>query len=94
MALTEDVLLEFIVFDATRVVGVDHLEEWVDELALDGDLQLSDQVCDLVDSEVATLVQVEVVEDLLKELRVLAGELPHARLNFAEQVGNSLLSDS
>ena len=39
------------------------------------------------------LVQVEVVEDLLKELWVLAGELPDARLNFAEQVGDGLLSD-
>ena len=39
------------------------------------------------------LVQVEVVEDLLKELWVLAGELPDARLNFAEQVGDGLLGD-
>lgn len=29
--------LELIVLDDTRVIGVDDLKEWVDELALDGD---------------------------------------------------------
>lgn len=70
---SENVLLEFIVLDAARVVCVDNLEEGVDELALDGDLQLGNEIGDLVNSEVTALVQVEVVEDLLKELRVLAG---------------------
>lgn len=70
---SENVLLEFIVLDAARVVCVDNLEEGVDELALDGDLQLGNEIGDLVNGEVTALVQVEVVEDLLKELRVLAG---------------------
>lgn len=91
---TQDVLLKLVVLDAARVVHVDHLEEGVDKLALDGDLQLSDQVGHLVDGEVAALVQVEVVEDLLKELWVLAGQLPNAALNFAQEVGDSLLGDA
>ena len=40
------------------------------------------------------LVKVEVVEDLLEELRVLSSELPHARLNFAKKVRDGLLSDT
>ena len=94
LALAEDVLLELIVLDPARVVRVDDLEEGVDELALDADLQLGDQVGHLVDRQVPALVQVEVIKDLLQELRVLASELPHARLNFAEQVGDSLLGDA
>ena len=94
LALAEDVLLEFVVLDAARVVGIDDLEEGVDELALDADLQLGDQVRHLVDRQVSALVQVEIVKDLLQELRVLAGELPHARLNFAKEVGDGLLGDA
>ena len=39
----------------------------------------------------STLVQVEIVEDLLKELRVLAGELPDAGLDLAQKVRDRLL---
>ena len=92
--MAENVALELSVFNAARVVCVDDLEEGVDELALDRNLQLGDQVGDFVDGEVAALVEVEVVEDLLEELRVLTGELPNARLNLAEEVRDGLLGDS
>ena len=93
-SLTQNVGFELCVLDAARVVSVNHLEEGVDELALNGDLQLGDQVGDLVDGEVAAGVQVEVVKDLLQEGRVLSSQLPNARLNFAQEVGDCLLSDS
>ena len=91
--LAEDVLLKLLVLNAAWIVSVDDLEEGVDKLSLDWYLQLGDQVSDLVNGKVSTLVQVKVIEDLLKELRVLAGELPDARLNFTKQVGDGLLSD-
>ena len=84
--LAANVLLELVILDATRVVCINHLEEGVDELALNRNLQLSDKVGHLVDGQVTALVQVKVVEDLLQELGVLAGEFPDASFDFAEQV--------
>ena len=90
-SFAEDIGLKLFVFDATTVVFVDDLEEGVDELALDGDLQLRDEVGDLVDGEVTTLVEVKVVEDLLKEGGVASGQLEHASLHLSEEVGDGLL---
>jgi len=41
-----------------------------------------------------TLVQIEVVEDLLEELWVLAGQLEDTRFDLTEKVIDSLLGDS
>ena len=87
----KNVGLELVVLNAARVVCINDLEEGVHELALHRNLQLRDQVGDFVDREVTALVKVEVVKDLLQELRVLAGELPHARLDLAQKMGNGLL---
>jgi len=43
---------------------------------------------------VTALVKIEIVEDLLEELRVLSGKLPNARLNFAKKMGDGLLGDT
>ena len=92
--LAEDVGLELSVLNAARVVSIYNLEEGVDKLALNRNLQLSDKVGDLIDGEVTTLVEVEVVEDLLKELGLLAGKLPNAGLDFTEKVRHGLLGNS
>jgi len=43
---------------------------------------------------VTALVQVEVIEDLLQEFRVITSELHDTGLNFGEQVLNGLLDHS
>lgn len=52
----ENVGLELLVLNAAGVVGVDHLEEGVDVLALNTDLQLGNKVSYLVDGQVSALV--------------------------------------
>ena len=76
--LAEDISLKLSVLNTARVVSIYNLEEGVDKLALNRNLQLCDEVGDLIDGEVTALVEVKVVEDLLEELRVLTGQLPHA----------------
>lgn len=93
LSFAENVSLEFIVFDATCVVFVDHLEEGVYILPLDRDLKLGDEVSDFVNSEVTALVEVEVVEDLAEEGGVASGELENAGFHFAEEVRDGLLGD-
>ena len=90
---TKDVSLKFFVLDSTRVVLVYNLEEWVDILSLNRNFQLSDEVGNFIDSKVTTLVQIEIVEDLFEEGRVLSGQLKDTSLNLAEQVGDCLLGD-
>lgn len=80
--LAHDVGLKLSVLNNARVVGINHLEEWVHILALDADLQLCDQVCDLINSETTRLVQVEVVEDLSQQVRVLSGQLEDTVADF------------
>ena len=82
----KDVSLKFFVLDSTRVVLVYNLEEWVDILSFNRNLKLSDEVGNFIDSKVTTLVQIEIVEDLFEEGRVLSGQLKDTSLNFAEQV--------
>lgn len=89
----EDVGFEFVVFNATRVVDVDHLEEWVDVLALNGDFKFGDEVRHFINSQVSTLIQIEVVKDLAKECLILAGKFENASFDFAEEVRDSLLGD-
>lgn len=67
VSLAKNVCFEFVVLNATRVVLVDDFEERVHVLALHGDLQLCDQVRHLVDCQEATLIQIEIVEDLLQK---------------------------
>ena len=90
---TKDVSLKFFVLDSTRVVLVYNLEEWVDILSFNRNLKLSDEVGNFIDSKVTTLVQIEIVEDLFEEGRVLSGQLKDTSLNLAEQVGDCLLGD-
>jgi len=71
--LTHDEGLELVVLNSSRVVLVDNLKEWIDVLSLDGDLQLGNEVGNLINGQVTTLVQIEIVEDFLEELWVLAG---------------------
>jgi hypothetical protein len=92
-SLAENVGFEFFVFNSATVVFINNLEEGVDVLPLDRDLELGDEVGGFVNSEVAALVQIEIVEDLSKESRVTASQLENARLNFAEEVRDSLLGD-
>ena len=89
----KDVSLKFFVLDSTRVVLVYNLEEWVDILSFNRNLQLSDEIGNFIDSKVTTLVQIEIVEDLFEEGRVLSGQLKDTSLNLAEQVGDCLLGD-
>ena len=90
---SKDVSLKFFVLDSTRVVLVYNLEEWVDILSFNRNLQLSDEIGNFIDSKVTTLVQIEIVEDLFEEGRVLSGQLKDTSLNLAEQVGDCLLGD-
>ena len=71
--MTHDEGLELVVLNSSRVVLVDNLKEWIDVLSLDGDLQLGNEVGNLINGQVTTLVQIEIVEDFLEELWVLAG---------------------
>ena len=89
----ENVGFKLIVLDTARVVDVDNLEEGVDVLSLHGDLKLCNEVCDLVNSQMAALIQIEVIEDLLEEFWVAAGQFEDTALDFTEEVGNSLLGD-
>ena len=89
----KDVSLKFFVFNSTGVVLVYNLEEWVDILSFNRNLKLSDEVGNFIDSKVTTLVQIEIVEDLFEEGRVLSGQLKDTSLNLAEQVGDCLLGD-
>ena len=82
-SLPGNVRLKLVELNTTWVVCIDYLEEWVDVLALNRNLQLRYQVGDLINGEVATLVEVEVVKDLLKERWVLARELPNAWLDLS-----------
>lgn len=93
LSFGENVGLKFVVLDAATVVLVYNLEEGVDVLALDGDLQFCNQIGHFVDSEVAALVQVEVLENLLKESWVFARQLEDAGLDLSEEVGHGLLGD-
>ena len=92
-SFTENVGFEFVVFDSSGVVHVHDLEEWVDVLSFDRDLKLRDEICHFVDCEVAALIQIEVIEDLLQEAWFAAGKFKHATLDFAEEMGNCLLGD-
>jgi len=92
-SLAEDVGLELVVFNAARVVHVDDLEEGVDVLALNRNLELGNEVGHFVDGEVATLVQIEIVEDLSKEGGVAASQLENAGLDLTEKVRHGLLGD-
>lgn len=82
--MAEDVSLKLFVFNATGVVGIDDLEEWVNVLALNGNLQFCDEVGYFINGEVATLVEVEVAENLAEEVGVFTCELPNAGSNFSE----------
>ena len=93
LLVVEDVGLKFIVFDSARVVDVDDLEEWVDVLSLNGDLKFCNQVGHLIDRKMSTLIQIEIVEDLLEEGWVTAGQFEDTALNLTEEVGDSLLGD-
>ena len=67
LLVSEDVGFEFFELDATGVVFVDYLEEWVDVLSFDGNLKFGDEVGYFVDCEVPALIQIKVIEDLLDE---------------------------
>ena len=67
LLVVENVGFKLVVFNSSRVVDIDHLEEWIDVLSFDGDLELGNEVGHLVDGEVAALIQIEIVEDLSQE---------------------------
>lgn len=79
---SKDVSLKFFVLNSTGVVLVYHLEEWVDILSFNRNLKFSDQIGNFVDSKVTTLIQIEVIENLFEEGRVLSGQLEDASLNL------------
>ena len=59
-----------------------NLEEWVDILSFNRNLKFSDQIGNFVDSKVTTLIQIEIIENLFEEGRVLSGQLKDASLNL------------
>ena len=59
-----------------------NLEEWVDILSFNRNLKYSDQIGNFVDSKVTTLIQIEIIENLFEEGRVLSGQLEDAGLNL------------
>ena len=87
----KNVALKFLVFNSTRVVDVDHFEEWVDVLPFDGNLKLCNQVGHLIDCEMSTLIQIEVIEDLLEEFWVAASQFEDTGLHFTEKMRDGLL---
>lgn len=89
--LVKNVGFEFIVFNSTRVVDVDHFEEWVDVFPFDGNLKLCNQVGHLIDCEMSTLIQIKVIEDLLEEFWVAASQFEDTSLYFTKKMGDGLL---
>jgi len=81
---------ELFVLDSARVVGVDHLEEGVDVLALDGDLELGNKVGHLVDGQMAGVVEVKVVENLAQEGGVVTAKLEGTGAHLSKKVVNGL----
>ena len=59
-----------------------NLEEWVDILSFNRNLKFSDKIGNFVDSKVTTLIQIEVIENLFEEGRVLTGKFKDASLNL------------
>ena len=59
-----------------------NLEEWVDILSFNRNLKFSDQIGNFVDSKVTALIQIEIIENLFEEGRVLSGQLKDASLNL------------
>jgi hypothetical protein len=90
-SLRENIGLELVILNSTRVVCVNDLEEWIDELSLDGDTKLGNQVRYLIDGEALTAVQVKVIEDLAEQVRIVSGELKDASLDLGVQMLDSSL---
>ena len=67
-----NIVFELVKFNSSRVVGVNHLEERIYELSLDGDLKLGDHVGNFIDSEMAALVKVEIRENFAEQLDVIS----------------------
>lgn len=86
LALAQDVSLELLVLNATRVVLINDLEEGVHILTLHTNLQLGNQVSHLIDCQGTRLVQVEVVEDLAQKVGVSASQLHDSILHLSQQV--------
>ena len=84
--LVKNVGFELFVLNTTRVVLVYHFEEWVDIFPFDGDLQFCDQVGHLINCEMSTLIQIEVIEDLPEELWVTASQFEDTALDLTEEM--------
>lgn len=80
-----DVGLELIVLDDTRVVAVYDLKEWIDELSFHRDTQFCDKVCHLIDGQRLSSIQVEVVEDLSKQIWVVLSQLKNSGFDLGVQ---------
>ena len=91
-SLRENIGLELIILNSTRVVRINDLEEWIDELSLDGNAKLRNQVGHFIDGEALTTVQVKIVEDLAEKVRIVSGELKDASLDLRVQMFDSSLS--
>ena len=89
----QDVSFKLVVLNSSRIVDVDDFEEWVDVLSFDGNLKLCNEIGHLVNSQVAALIQIEIVEDLLEEGGVTTGQLEDTALYLTEKMRHSLLGD-
>lgn len=89
--MAENISFKFGELDASGVVFVNSLEKGVDVFALDGNLQLGNQVGNLINGEMARLVQVEVTENLFKQFRVLARQFENTSAHLTVKVTDNSL---
>ena len=64
--------LKLVVLNGSRVVAVDYLEEWIDELSLDRDPKLSNKIVDLIDCERLTSIEIKIVEDFAEQRWIIS----------------------
>ena len=86
-----EISLELLVLDGSRVVSVNYLEEWVDELSLNRDLELGNHVSDLIDGQSLGATEVEVVVDFTVEVWVVSSELVDSGLDLGIEMSDNSL---
>ena len=93
LLIGQDVSFKLVVLDSSRIVDVDDFEEGVDVLSFHRNLKFCNEIGHLVNSQVAALIQIEIVENLLEEGGVTTGQLEDTALYLTEKMRHSLLSD-
>jgi len=80
------VWFKFFVFNGTRVVGINYLEIWVNEFSLNWDSQFSNQVCDFINGQTLTSIQIEIIKDFPEELWIILCKLEYSSFHFGMQM--------